>query len=362
MKKALAIITVISLLIATMPVVFGAQYGRFMYTENTDGTINISRYYPDEAETGNIVIPSKINGKKVTTIGYQAFKERSIVKTVKIPDTVTTIGTEAFYGCSNLTEVTIGENVSTIGAYAFNSCKALTEIDLVNTKYIGEMSFYGCSSLASVYFGENLEFILKSAFAKCTALIDIEFPETLKYIGEFAFTQCSALPAIILPDRLDFIGTSAFKDCIAAEKVVFGSGELTISPYAFENCIMLTQVYIPNNVISVGLGAFEFRNSNETTSSHPVIIRCHKDSAAFSYAIENGAPAYIIELDKTIEHFGDIDGNGVTNNTDARLALRYASGITTVPKSSELYLTGDLNQNDTFDLEDVKAIMKIANL
>ena len=52
-----------------------------------------------------IVIPSKYNGKSVTSIGNSAFYGCSRLTRITIPDSVTSIGYSAFKDCSSLTKV-----------------------------------------------------------------------------------------------------------------------------------------------------------------------------------------------------------------------------------------------------------------
>ncbi len=69
-------------------------------------------------ESGNYVIPDKIDGKKVAAIMPFAFSDPSIsstVKSVTLPSTVRTIWNNAFKDCFNLTDLYIKSAV--IGIY-----------------------------------------------------------------------------------------------------------------------------------------------------------------------------------------------------------------------------------------------------
>ena len=70
-----------------------------------------------QCNSTNIIIPSTINGKSVTTIGNNAFNGNQLTS-VEIPDSVTTIESDAF-GNNQLTSITIGNSVTTIGNNAF---------------------------------------------------------------------------------------------------------------------------------------------------------------------------------------------------------------------------------------------------
>lgn len=70
-----------------------ATYQNFEYEENSDGGITITKYTGSDTE---VVIPSKIDGKAVTSIGYEAFLFCTSLTSVTIPDNVTSIGDKAF--------------------------------------------------------------------------------------------------------------------------------------------------------------------------------------------------------------------------------------------------------------------------
>ena len=79
--------------------------------ELDDGTLEITKYVGNSA---TCVIPSEINGKKVTQIGYNAFSSRTELTSITIPDGVTIIGNSAFSDCTSLETVTIPNSVTHI--------------------------------------------------------------------------------------------------------------------------------------------------------------------------------------------------------------------------------------------------------
>ena len=108
---------------ATFTVTVAAATNTFYFDETT-GTI--TGYV--ESDTV-VVIPSKINGVTVETIGHAAF-ERSAVTSVTIPDSVTAIHDGAFANCSHLTNISIPNSVTSIGFSAFEHCTSLKSITL----------------------------------------------------------------------------------------------------------------------------------------------------------------------------------------------------------------------------------------
>lgn len=94
----------------------------FEYVENSDGTITISKY-KKKGNKSSFIIPSYINGKKVTELGYVDYSEEDYEgegvglcgKVVIIPDTIETINPFAFNGEQRDYEILlIGKNVKEI--------------------------------------------------------------------------------------------------------------------------------------------------------------------------------------------------------------------------------------------------------
>ena len=74
-------------------------------------------------------------------ICHSAFKNRTSLKTVKIPSTVKTIENVAFNGCASLEEVEIPDGVKDVKAYAFTRCEMLTDIRVSDACSVRENSF-----------------------------------------------------------------------------------------------------------------------------------------------------------------------------------------------------------------------------
>lgn len=91
----------------------------FEYWENEDGkTITIVNAMENTPEQRSlitkIVIPAKIDGKKVTAIGSRAFADCENLNTVVIEKGIKSIGNDAFDNCYKLTSITIPSSVKKI--------------------------------------------------------------------------------------------------------------------------------------------------------------------------------------------------------------------------------------------------------
>ena len=78
------------------------SWGDYDYRVLNDGTVEITDYKGSDT---NLVIPSEIDGKKVTSIGEDAFFDCPSLENVNISDSIKTIGSGAFYGCRKLNNV-----------------------------------------------------------------------------------------------------------------------------------------------------------------------------------------------------------------------------------------------------------------
>ena len=112
---------------ATFTVTVAAATSKFDF-DKTTGTI--TGY--DGIDTV-VVIPSKINGIPVETIGHFAF-QNSAVTSVTIPDSVTVIQSCAFYNCGNLETIRIPVSVTFIGDLAFAGCPSSMTVTYSGTK------------------------------------------------------------------------------------------------------------------------------------------------------------------------------------------------------------------------------------
>ena len=88
-----------------------------------------------------VVLPSEVNGKQLTTIYKDAFKDNTAIKSITIPDSYTEIGDGAFAGCSSLETVNIGSGLETIGKDVFNGCVKLKDITLPDSQRLESMRF-----------------------------------------------------------------------------------------------------------------------------------------------------------------------------------------------------------------------------
>ena len=264
------------------------SWGDYDYQILDDGTVEITDYKGSDT---NLVIPSEIDGKKVTSIGSAFLFWKSLTE-VKIPDSVTSIGDSAFCGCASLTNIEIPNSVTSIGKYTFSHCKSLTNIEIPDSvTSIGEEAFSFCESLTNIEIPDSVTSIGEEAFSGCTSLKEITvdkdnqnyssvngvlfnknkteliaypnqkgntytIPNGVTSIGIGAFAYCTSLTEVKIPNSVTSIGYSAFSFCESLTNIEIPNSVTSIVSEAFSGCTSLTNVEIPNSVTSIEITAF----------------------------------------------------------------------------------------------------------
>ena len=249
---------------ATFTVTVAAATNTF-YFNPTTGTI--TKYI--ESDTV-VVIPSKINGTPVTTIGNAAFRDSSVTS-VTIPASVTEIGANAFAGCTNLTSVTYGGDWSNLTIQSGNPAvedaakdaanEQLFDFEFIlNNTAVVVISYNGTAAdvtIPSRYKGKPVTMIDHAAFHNNSAVTSVTIPDSVTAIPDDAFGFCSQLTNISIPNSVTFIGFSAFNSCTSLKSITLPSSLSTIQSYAFYNCGNLKTIRIPVSVTSIGNCAFD---------------------------------------------------------------------------------------------------------
>ena len=276
--------------------------------------MTITKYLGHDKE---VVIPSEIDGVKVTIIGSFAFASNRSLESVKIPNTVKTINNNAFYDCNALKNVEIPNSVTSIERAAFGMDVNLESIDIPNSvTNLGEWSFYYCSNLKNVKLSNRITTLKEFTFYYCKNLESIEIPKSVTSIERDVFSSCSKFKSIygeegsyaqtyaeennisfivlekekvtdisqfeytisedlsvsidkyigkdsevIIPSEVDgipvtSINRAAFQYCESIKSVKMPKGVTSIGVWAFWGCTSLESVDIPKGVTYIGDDAF----------------------------------------------------------------------------------------------------------
>ena len=213
-----------------------------------------------------VVIPSKINGVTVTTIGTDAFLGLNITS-VTIPASVTEIGSNAFAGCTNLTSVHYAgdwsnltiqsgnpavQDAANAPLFDFAFTPDNTAVIVTNYKYNGAAADV---TIPSRYQGKPVTTIGHAAFFN-SAVTSVTIPDSVTSISDEAFINCPKLTNISIPNSVTYIGFSAFSSCTSLKSITLPSSLSFISGALFLGCSQLTTIHIPVSVTSIGNNAF----------------------------------------------------------------------------------------------------------
>lgn len=194
-------------------------------TINNGTNVEITYYYGTKA---NVTIPSQIDGKAVTSIGYAAFYMCQSVTSITIPSGVTRIGEYAFTGCYGLKTVTIPSSVTKIGKQAFQDCSSLTGIKLPNgITSIESYTFSGCYDLKNITIPSKVTKIEKNAFSNCWSLTNVKIPSKVINIGDEAFKRNIKLSKVTIGASVKKIGKNAFNGCANLKTITIKTSKLT---------------------------------------------------------------------------------------------------------------------------------------
>jgi len=168
-------------------VTIGDEISFSKYFSFSSPSFNVTEIRRNIYYNGNIgsqlIIPSKIGQRPVTSIGTNAFSNINITSVI-IPNTVTSIEARAFQR-NKLIDVIIPDSVTTIGSGAFQS-----------------------NQLINVTLGKNIKTIGYDAFSynKLTSVI---IPDSVTSIGFNAF-EVNEISNVIIGKSVTFIGKNAF--------------------------------------------------------------------------------------------------------------------------------------------------------
>lgn len=214
----------------------------------------------------HVVVPSELDGYKVSSIGSLAFF-RCQMKSVVVPEGVRSLGTRSFYGCDALEHVKLPFTLDIIDKNAFEKCASLERLDIGECPYVTGSSF-NCPNLASVSVSQsNHEYKQEDGCLLSRNLRELvffsrtgssaAFPKSVEEIGEGAFMCCNNLKKVTIPGNVKKIGSLAFASCRNLSSVEIMSGVCEIDDMAFAYCPKLQTVSFPAGLEKVGTLLFD---------------------------------------------------------------------------------------------------------
>ena len=164
--------------------------------------LRITAYTGFDAE--RVVIPAKIGGLPVVSIGEKVFKNTTVSEVI-LPESIKAILREAFSGCKRLQHIDLPDGLEYLGSHCFAG-SGLTALHFPDRlKTIPEGCCGGCANLSDVTFGQQVQTIQGSAFHACKKLQTVSFPESLLRVDNDAFEK-TAITRFIFPAGVQEVG------------------------------------------------------------------------------------------------------------------------------------------------------------
>lgn len=304
-----------------------------------DGTVEIRKYI-GTAET--VVIPEKINGRTVSTIGYSCFYNNMDVKKVVLPDTIVEIEHNAFMYCQELESVNFPDSLKTVGNSAFISCSNLTNLYLNNIEKLGTHVFKQCYSLYEMYVSGSLTTVPARTFDQCENMKKLVFEDGVKTIEAKAALDLESVEMIRIPRSVTSIGAYSLGYCSNYDKY---DRMDNVTFWVYSNSAGFE--YAKNNGFKYEVIDSALSNPAITMPKPvpPPIIRTTTVSK-FS------TPAYII---------GDANLDGTVDSSDASAVLADYSAVQTGKGSKFAEIqkkSADTNGDGLLDASDASEILK----
>ena len=260
----------------------------YKYSIEKNGKVSILKYIGKKKK---VSVPTKIKGKTVYKISYEAFSGTKVTN-VMVPDSVKTVQRAAFSNCKNLKKVTM-PGVDVIELYVFQNC----------------------SNLKQVVFSKNLRGVGFNAFQNCRNLISVG-DITIDKVESGAFENCGKLTSkITLSEKCMHVGSYAFYGCKKVDLTIPNT-VTRVDKFAFAFCQKLTKITISNLVDWIGFDEYALPDSDDDPDSlYLTTLNCYINMNAYA-GCKN-----IKEIDLQDTRGKLVLENGVLYNKDKTLVV-----------------------------------------
>lgn len=257
------------------------------YTTSSAGTITITGFTGAAAE---LTVPDMIDGMPVTRVTSGAFRGKTGLKKITLPEGLIAIGSQAF-SMSGITSIVIPNGITAIEPETFTRCVDLVHVTLPeNLQSIGQMAF-AWTGLREVTLPATVTTLHSSAFMMASQLeaihihadnagfVSVEgvvftrdletlltypagrpgeyrIPASVRRIESTSFSGSVHLGALEIPDTVTFLGSGAFQECTGLVSVRIGRGITTIPQGAFAGCSRLVDIRLPDTLEAIDSIAF----------------------------------------------------------------------------------------------------------
>ena len=208
------------------------------FTLSSDGKSYLVSGQSTTSPSGEVVIPSRYNGKPVTGFASGGFSRNKNITSVVLPNSITNISENAFAICSNLEKVVFPNCILDINVNAFMFCGALKNIEIPDS--VTRISTGAFQQSGQI---ENIKVDPGNAYydsrEDCNAII--QKSNNMLVLG------CNNT---IIPNSVKIIAYVSFGACDFTS-IAIPDGVTTIESHAFVNCKNLIEIFIPESITSI---------------------------------------------------------------------------------------------------------------
>ena len=310
--------------------------------------------------SGEVTIPSEVDGYEVTALGYNILSEKSGITSVTLPDSVEALQSSSIAYIDTLESVQLSDQLVAIQSGNFSNCPSLTSVTIpASVKYI-ESSFYWNDNLREIRFEGVCPIFIGNEWNFSGLPDDCVIYVPDDQLDAYAEALSGTENAV---DKLQPSGKSAVitETPVSEEDYLFDSATGTITQYignsayvevpdtiggvtvksigesAFERCYYIYYLVIPEGVESIGNSAFAHAN-NIGYISLPSTLRTVGDDSFYN------AQARSIRWSEGLEEIG-----ARAFSYDYENSLTLPSTVSSIGESafegssiSELYLSNQV--------------------
>lgn len=279
--------------------------------------------------TGNITIPSELDGKTVIQLGNEAFKGATNITGATIPSSIKEIGYSAFENCTNLSKVNLG-SIETISIDVFKGCTSLKSITIPKTlKDTGLGDSLNNSNITSITFEEGLT-VIPNYLCGNTGITEATIPSSVKSIGIGAFRNCKSLKKITILDNVTSISPEVFKNH-NEDLTIYCYKDSEAAKYAIENDIKYVYLTRPETlplkeiVIEKVANKVDYKVGEKFDKTGMIVKAVYEDGTSKqieNYSINPNTALKLSDTKVTISY----TENGVTKEATHKIRVINSSG------------------------------------
>lgn len=328
---------------ADSPEILTSQDG-FNY-QLIDGEVYIVSY---NNETNFLNIPETIDSMYVVGIKEGAFKDKTQIKYVNLPDSIKTIEKDAFSGCSSIEKLTMSESAEEIGDSAFAACISLTEVSLPDgLKTIGASAFSGCSAITSIEIPNSVTKIGSGAFDSCSALNEVIYNGTSSELTAL-FENSADLDNMTA--KISTSDATLAEDPIDKNLILLEDEDGTIYGYGIDigtNLSQLIKKIDTDNIVEISVLD---KDADSVLMTGDILNVKYKVATQGNHKVGD-----IISINVVIA--GDVNNDQKINVKDISAIQSHILGISSL--SDDLVKVADVNRDSVINVKDMQGIQKM---